>query len=44
MGTVNFAFTTAVLGIGGTLLSLWLLSLMIDLLKWLFPHRETGKK
>ncbi len=30
----------AFIGMGGTLLTLWLLTLVVDLLKKLFPYRE----
>jgi Na+-transporting methylmalonyl-CoA/oxaloacetate decarboxylase gamma subunit len=33
-----FGWTLTILGMGGTLLSLWVLSLLIGVLKKLFPH------
>ena len=33
-----FGLTLTILGMGGTLTSLWVLSLLIGLLKKLFPH------
>ncbi len=33
-----------VIGMGGTLLSIWLLSLVIDLLRRIFPFRESENK
>ena len=35
----TFGFTVAVLGMGGTMLVLWVLSLFILLLKKIFPHQ-----
>ena len=35
-----FGLTMTVVGVGGTFLTLWLLSLVIDLLKKLFPPQE----
>ena len=35
-----YGFSLTVVGMGGTLLSLWLLSLLMDLLKRIFPYRE----
>ncbi len=37
----TFGFTVALLGMGGTMLVLWVLSLFILLLKKIFPH-DTG--
>jgi Na+-transporting methylmalonyl-CoA/oxaloacetate decarboxylase gamma subunit len=34
----TFGFTVALLGMGGTMLVLWVLSLLILLLKKIFPH------
>jgi hypothetical protein len=34
----------AVLGMGGTVLSLWLISLLIDLLKRVFPYVPESEK
>ncbi len=35
----TFGFTVAVIGMGGTMLVLWLMSLFILLLKKIFPHQ-----
>ena len=35
-----FGLTMTVVGVGGTFLTLWLISLVIDLLKKLFPLKE----
>lgn len=37
MSDLTFGFTLTVVGMAGTLLSLWLLSLLISLLKKAFP-------
>lgn len=34
----------AVLGMGGTLVSLWLISLLVDLLKRVFPYTPENEK
>lgn len=40
-----FGWTLTILGMGGTLASLWVLSLLIGLLKRLFPYdEEHGKR
>ncbi|MBI2371182.1 MAG: hypothetical protein HYV08_13290 [Deltaproteobacteria bacterium] len=39
---LTLGLTLAVIGMGGTLLSLWLLSLLIVLLKRLFPLDKEG--
>jgi Na+-transporting methylmalonyl-CoA/oxaloacetate decarboxylase gamma subunit len=38
----TFGLTVACLGMGGTMLVLWLLSLLILLLKKIFPHQGAG--
>ena len=37
MGKWTFGFTMMIVGMGGTLLTLWILSLLIVLLKKVFP-------
>jgi hypothetical protein len=37
-------FALAILGMGGTVLSLWLISLLIDLLKRVFPYVPESEK
>ena len=39
-----YGFSLTIVGMGGTLLSLWLLSLLMDLLKRIFPYREEETK
>ena len=39
MDTWTFGWTLALIGMGGTMLVLWILSLLILLLKKLFPYR-----
>ena len=39
MNIWTFGWTVALIGIGGTMLVLWLLSLLILLLKRLFPYQ-----
>jgi hypothetical protein len=38
----TFGLTVALLGMGGTMLVLWLLSLLILLLKKIFPYQAGG--
>ena len=39
MDTWTFGWTVALIGMGGTLLVLWLLSVLILLLKIIFPYK-----
>jgi len=39
MDTWSFGWTVALIGMGGTMLVLWLLSLLILLIKKIFPHQ-----
>jgi Na+-transporting methylmalonyl-CoA/oxaloacetate decarboxylase gamma subunit len=39
MDTWSFGWTLALIGMGGTMLVLWLLSLLILLIKKIFPHQ-----
>ncbi|HEY5544063.1 MAG: OadG family protein [Deltaproteobacteria bacterium] len=39
MDTWTFGWTLALIGMGGTMLVLWILSLLILLLKKIFPHQ-----
>jgi len=43
MSDITFGLTLLTLGMGGTLLSLWLLSLVIVGLKKLFPYTTNDK-
>jgi hypothetical protein len=43
MSDLGFGFALLIVGMGGTLLSLWLLSLIVLLLKRLFPYVEERK-
>ena len=36
----SFGLTMTVVGVGGTFLTLWVISLVIDLLKKIFPLQE----
>jgi Na+-transporting methylmalonyl-CoA/oxaloacetate decarboxylase gamma subunit len=40
MDKETFAITITIIGMGGTLLSLWILSLLITLIKKFFPYSE----
>ena len=46
MDNWSFGWTLALIGMGGTMLVLWILSLLILLIKKVFPQQpaETGKK
>lgn len=43
MNKWEFGFTMLIAGMGGTLISLWLLSLMIHVLKKVFPRQAETK-
>jgi Na+-transporting methylmalonyl-CoA/oxaloacetate decarboxylase gamma subunit len=45
MDNWTFGITMVVVGMGGTLLTLWILSLLMSVLKKLFPYKkeEEGK-
>jgi hypothetical protein len=45
MDNWTFGITMLIVGMGGTLLTLWILSLLMSLLKLIFPYRkeEEGK-
>lgn len=36
----TFGFTVALIGMGGTMVVLWLISLLVLLLRRAFPHRQ----
>ena len=40
MDNWTFGLTLMIVGVGGTFLTLWILSLMVDLLKRIFPLQE----
>jgi hypothetical protein len=40
MNNLEFGITMLVVGTGGTLLTLWILSLLMSALKKIFPYRE----
>ena len=44
MDNFNFGFALTLVGMGGTLLSLWLLTLVMVALKKLFPVKPAGEK
>lgn len=41
MEELYFGLSMAVIGMGGTLFSLWVLSLIMNLLKKIFPYRKS---
>ncbi len=41
-GKWAFGLTLMIVGMGGTFLTLWILSMVIDVLKKVFPLKETG--
>ncbi len=45
MDNWTFGITMLIVGMGGTLLTLWILSLLMSLLKQIFPYKkkEEGK-
>ncbi len=40
MDNWTFGITMIVVGMGGTLLTLWILSLLMNILKHLFPYKK----
>jgi len=47
MDNLSFGLTLTLVGVGGTFLTLWVLALVVDLLKKLFPlaaQEESDKK
>jgi Na+-transporting methylmalonyl-CoA/oxaloacetate decarboxylase gamma subunit len=44
MDNFTFGMTMLICGMGGTLLTLWILSLVMTLLGRLFPERPEGKE
>ncbi len=43
MGKWEFGLTIAVVGMGGTMLALYFLSIVISVLKKLFPHKKESQ-
>jgi Na+-transporting methylmalonyl-CoA/oxaloacetate decarboxylase gamma subunit len=44
MDNVTYGITMTVLGMGGTIVSLWIISLAMNILKRLFPHQAEKKE
>lgn len=44
MSNFTHGLVITVIGMGGTLLSLWLITLMVNLLKRILPYREAEEK
>jgi len=44
MDNMTFGLTMLVVGMGGTLLTLWVMSLIMSGLKKVFPYKEEEKK
>jgi Na+-transporting methylmalonyl-CoA/oxaloacetate decarboxylase gamma subunit len=44
MDNFSFGMTMTVVGMGSTLFSLWFLTLIINLLKRIFPYREPDEE
>ncbi len=43
MDNWTFGITMLIVGMGGTLLTLWILSLVMGLLKKIFPYQKEGE-
>lgn len=43
MDNWTFGITMVVVGMGGTMLTLWILSLFMSILKRIFPYKEEEK-
>jgi Na+-transporting methylmalonyl-CoA/oxaloacetate decarboxylase gamma subunit len=44
MDNVTYGLTMTILGMGGTLVSLWIISLAMNLLKRVFPYQPEEKE
>ena len=44
MDNFTFGLSFTVVGMGGTVFSLWGLSLIVDLLKRIFPYKDSEEK
>jgi hypothetical protein len=44
MDNVTYGLTMTILGMGGTIVSLWIISLAMNLLKRLFPYEPEQKE
>lgn len=44
MDNITYGFTMTVLGMGGTIVSLWIISLAMNILKRLFPYQAEKKE
>ena len=44
MDTLTFGITMTIVGMGSTLLSLWVLTLIVNLMKRIFPYRESNEE
>ncbi len=44
MSNFSYGLVITVIGMGGTVVSLWLITLVVDLLKRAFPYRESEEK
>jgi Na+-transporting methylmalonyl-CoA/oxaloacetate decarboxylase gamma subunit len=43
MDNLSFGLTMTIVGVGGTFLTLWVLGLVVDLLKKVFPLQAPGE-
>jgi len=44
MDNLTFGISIIIMGMGGTLLTLWILSLLMILLKKIFPYKEENEE
>ena len=44
MSNFNYGLVISLIGMGGTLLSLWFITVVVTLLKKLFPYRAEAEK
>lgn len=44
MDNLTFGVSIIIMGMGGTLLTLWILSLLMILLKKIFPYKEENEE
>ncbi|MBN2533409.1 MAG: OadG family protein [Spirochaetales bacterium] len=44
LNNAAFGFAVTIVGMGGTMICLWILSLIIDIIKKIFPYKEAKEK
>lgn len=44
MDNITYGLVMTLLGMSGTIVSLWIISLAMNILKWLFPYQPEKKE